>query len=310
MRSENNQVHEMFHQPLESEPCHTRECTKLEKLPKHNSGLAETATEDATTTQDTPGLYEIVEDGTVVTRCVSTETVEIAELNHGTVVHVVEVVVVPDEKRIRGRVVPRPGTNTSVLAGWISLHDTDDGFRWANKVEPCRSDEPGVYMIIEDGTVITGGLSTESAEVAELDHGAVIEVVEVAVVPEEHRVRGRIDSAVSSDKGPARPAGWISLHDTSDDFRWATKVDASHVDGPGTYVIVEDETVVTVDSSLESTEVAELAHGTRVEVTEVRIMGDEQRIRAHLLSPEGWISVLDTADGFRWAWMVPLDMRE
>jgi len=237
-----------------------------------------------TTTQDCPGLYEIAEDGTVVTRCVSIESVEIAELDHGTMVHVAEVVVVPDEKRIRGRVVPRPGTKTAVLAGWISLHDTDDGFRWANKVEPCRPDEPGVCLIIEDGTIITEGLSTDSAEIAELDHGAIVEIMEVAVVPEEHRIRGRIDSAGSSDKGRARPGGWISLHDTSDDFRWATKVDTSHVDRPGTCAIVEDETVATVESSLERSEVAELAHGTRAEVSEVRINADEQRIRVHILS--------------------------
>lgn len=255
--------------------------------------------------EDTPGLYEIIEDRTVVTKFVSTESEEVAELEHGIVVNVVEVVAVPDEKRIRGRVVPRTDTNTAVLAGWISLHDTDDGFRWVNKVEASRAAEPGVYLIIEDGTSVTECMSSKSAKVSELKHGTVLEVVEIVSVQGEDCIRGRVIANGDAQTGHASPAGWISLHNTIDTFQWATRVDVSHADGPGTYVIVEDGTVVTEGSSIESTEVAELAHGTQVEVVEVHILDDEERIRARIISPEGWISVLDTDDGFRWAWMVP-----
>lgn len=77
---------------------------------------------------DAPGLYRIThKGGTFVGSEVGIISGEIAQLQEGTFVQVLEVVDRPDLKRIRARI-GNPG--------WISLLNTETGYRWAAKAEP------------------------------------------------------------------------------------------------------------------------------------------------------------------------------
>merc|ERR1712203_851288 len=64
----------------------------------------------------------------------------------------------------------------------------------------------GSYTILLGGTSVTSGPCRDSDRVAELSEGALVSVVEIKEISEEHRVRGRI----------VEPAGWISLRSTDD----------------------------------------------------------------------------------------------
>lgn len=74
-------------------------------------------------------------------------------------------------------------------------------------------------------------------------------------------------------------------------------------DRPGIYVIVHDRSAVTPTVALGSDAdvVAKLAAGAIVEVLEVVHNDKEQRVRARLKKPAGWISLLNTESGKRWA---------
>ncbi|CAK0841374.1 unnamed protein product, partial [Prorocentrum cordatum] len=62
-------------------------------------------------------------------------------------------------------------------------------------------------------TWVTSGRSTRSRRLAQLGVGAAVAVVEVARLADEQRIRGRIEE----------PAGWFSIEDTADCFRWAVR---------------------------------------------------------------------------------------
>jgi len=70
--------------------------------------------------------------------------------------------------------------------------------------------------------------------------------------------------------------------------------------GPGAYVITHDHTAVT-SGVLLSEPVDFLSAGTLVSVVEVTRCEDENRIRGRIEKPEGWISLENTQDGYRWA---------
>jgi len=126
-----------------------------------------------TTCLDTPGLYQIVKDKIVVTHGASIESQEVAELAIGTDVQVVEVVVLPNEEQVRGRIVPQIGITPSMPEGWVSLHDAGDGCRCAVKFQATTEDAPGLYEIAKDCTAVTRCVSIDSAEIAKLPRKAV-----------------------------------------------------------------------------------------------------------------------------------------
>lgn len=66
------------------------------------------------------------------------------------------------------------------------------------------------------------------------------------------------------------------------------------------YKIIE-ETRVVDSTALDSQKVALLLPGVVVSVVEVVVMPEVQRVRARIQNPEGWISLINTANGFRWA---------
>mmetsp|Transcript_20358 Transcript_20358/g.64001 ORF Transcript_20358/g.64001 Transcript_20358/m.64001 type:complete len:665 (+) Transcript_20358:408-2402(+) len=109
--------------------------------------------------EDYPGVYIITHKEAAVTSKVCLAPPILAHLDAGMVVHVVEVVHCPRERRVRGRI-ERP-------AGWISLVSLEDGYRWARRVEACGQEAvavcdakkkllsmdgvPGAKLLLADG---------------------------------------------------------------------------------------------------------------------------------------------------------------
>eukprot|EP00662_Eupelagonemidae_sp_cell21_P057181 gene57181-biopygen23946 len=56
---------------------------------------------------------------------------------------------------------------------------------------------------------------------------------------------------------------------------------------PGEYVTIVESTAVKKDVERDSTEVGDLAEGTKVDVVEVRRCEDERRIRGRIADPAG-----------------------
>jgi len=84
-----------------------------------------------------------------------------------------------------------------------------------------EKDEPGDYVIKTTAYVTKSLLPNTEDMIAELRPGTVVRVSEVVLLPEQHRARGRIEE----------PAGYISLRNTKDGFRWASVSVASQRDG-------------------------------------------------------------------------------
>jgi len=76
--------------------------------------------------------------------------------------------------------------------------------------------------------------------------------------------------------------------------------DVAEVDSPGHYVVVVNAKVSSAPC-LKSEKIACVPKGTGVQVLEIVELQEERRIRAHIRQPAGWISLLDTECGHRWA---------
>mmetsp|Transcript_17064 Transcript_17064/g.30795 ORF Transcript_17064/g.30795 Transcript_17064/m.30795 type:complete len:461 (+) Transcript_17064:101-1483(+) len=94
-----------------------------------------------------------------------------------------------------------------------------------------------------------------------------------------------------------------------DNFPIGAKVQAAHhvsvpADVPGLYTIITDAAVSPRVSRLDP-DIAELGVGSLVEIEEVLLCADDQRIRARIKDPAGWISLVDLEEdpegGARWA---------
>jgi len=73
-------------------------------------------------------------------------------------------------------------------------------------------------------------------------------------------------------------------------------------DGPGAYVIVHDHTAVTAELAVTAPRmVTYLPYGVVVNVLEVVVLTKEQRVRACIEEPFGWVSLVNLEDGYRWA---------
>ncbi|CAE8597118.1 unnamed protein product, partial [Polarella glacialis] len=86
---------------------------------------------DVDATQDGPGLYAIIHEGTFLSGSVAVPADKdvLQILPAGTEVWVLEVVLREEESRVRGRI--------GSPAGWISLLDTKTGYRWAERRAPA-----------------------------------------------------------------------------------------------------------------------------------------------------------------------------
>lgn len=76
-------------------------------------------------------------------------------------------------------------------------------------------------------------------------------------------------------------------------------------DSPGTYTIVHNGTKVGTSAELTGSAISELSSGASVRVLEVVRLEMDKRVRARLEVPAGWISLVNTETGFRWATKAP-----
>lgn len=150
---------------------------------------------------DAPGRYVVVVQS-YVKAGIDTSTAKIGDVLPERVVEIAEVVENEATRRIRGRLVEP--------AGWISLMNTETGQRWAERID----DEPGEYRIIVP-VHLKVSKDLDSMRVADIPKNAIVNVVEVQVLTEDKRVRGRIDCPCD---------GWISLQCIEDGLCWARRI--------------------------------------------------------------------------------------
>lgn len=72
-------------------------------------------------------------------------------------------------------------------------------------------------------------------------------------------------------------------------------------DAPGAYTVVHDNTAVTAERAAAPPTIAHLPVGSLITVVEVACLVEDNRVRGRIEEPPGWISLLDTSDGYRWA---------
>eukprot|EP00930_Biecheleria_cincta_P031075 TRINITY_DN21558_c0_g1_i1.p1 TRINITY_DN21558_c0_g1~~TRINITY_DN21558_c0_g1_i1.p1 ORF type:complete len:407 (-),score=74.74 TRINITY_DN21558_c0_g1_i1:168-1388(-) len=72
-------------------------------------------------------------------------------------------------------------------------------------------------------------------------------------------------------------------------------------DGPGYYLVTHNNAAVRAGPSLQDAVVGRLAAGEVLHVVEVLVVQSEERVRGRIEEPAGWISLLDTKGGYRWA---------
>lgn len=77
------------------------------------------------TVNDAPGIYTVVHQGAVVTDVPGRGGTQITELQRGTIISVLEVLTMPEIARVRARI--------EEPSGWLSLRNTQSGYRWAEK---------------------------------------------------------------------------------------------------------------------------------------------------------------------------------
>merc|ERR1711971_423116 len=162
-----------------------------------------------------PGVYVVIMEGTALTsESVPSQETTLREIEVGTRVVIDEVVQLYDIKRVRGRAI-----NPEGCEGWISLLDTETGYRWAEQQDMS----PGTYVVIAEGTTVTRNkLPNQESILQQIMSGSTVEVLEVAHIDQIRRVRGRIRGFDSDD---INKEGWISLLDTEYGFCWAEKQD-------------------------------------------------------------------------------------
>eukprot|EP00933_Yihiella_yeosuensis_P035326 TRINITY_DN2885_c0_g1_i1.p1 TRINITY_DN2885_c0_g1~~TRINITY_DN2885_c0_g1_i1.p1 ORF type:complete len:176 (+),score=32.59 TRINITY_DN2885_c0_g1_i1:343-870(+) len=83
----------------------------------------------------------------------------------------------------------------------------------------------------------------------------------------------------------------------------ASKEAVEEFDEPGWYTVVHDRTFVSTDVAVPADEdiFGVLCEGSKVKVLEVVRRDQDKRVRGRIESPAGWISLLDTENGYRWA---------
>ncbi|CAJ1394839.1 unnamed protein product [Effrenium voratum] len=197
----------------------------------------------------------------------------------GTVVQVLEVVHRQDEKRVRGRI--------EEPAGWISIVSTEDGNRWAQR-DLARSNRWAV-----NGQEQLQSLRRE----LQLLEAASKDAEEAQRMQELQTAR----ETAEAERAEEMDRRERELREMQDRLRKTElQLHSAQVaaDGPGVYVLQSD-----VDLSegcqRNSKKVGRLSAGQEVQVLEVALREAERRVRGRLSG--GWISLLDTAEGYRWA---------
>lgn len=105
--------------------------------------------------------------------------------------------------------------------GWVFDHKPGLG-QLCERYTTDENDAPGQYVVIHNKLPVTVSRAPagDSDIVAKVGAGAVVKVLEVANLPEQCLVRGRIDS----------PEGWMTLNDIQTGYRCGVKKPASSMD--------------------------------------------------------------------------------
>eukprot|EP00929_Paragymnodinium_shiwhaense_P028977 TRINITY_DN16709_c0_g1_i1.p1 TRINITY_DN16709_c0_g1~~TRINITY_DN16709_c0_g1_i1.p1 ORF type:complete len:1261 (+),score=294.99 TRINITY_DN16709_c0_g1_i1:96-3878(+) len=105
---------------------------------------------------------------------------------------------------------------------------------------------------------------------------------------------------------PCKPSPWLKKEQAAAQAA-ASPANGSGIasttaeDAPGTYIITHPDTGVLARVDASNEVIATIAKGSKVEILEVVKLPALQRIRGRLADPAGWISLMDTSDGYRWA---------
>jgi len=191
------------------------------------------------------GVYDITAEVMEVSSGIALDSGSVASLKTGDVITVTKVEYHQADNRVRALI--------ETPKGWVSLLDTEDGFRWAQdrtafckgvmscswNTDKCISQDGkclplaaakatattatvdfdisefalGAYDMLEGG-IVSEGKEIATADLGKLDMGATVNVVEVEYVASISRVRARIEQPSGG------LSGWISLLDTEEGFRW------------------------------------------------------------------------------------------
>eukprot|EP00930_Biecheleria_cincta_P020667 TRINITY_DN1548_c0_g1_i6.p1 TRINITY_DN1548_c0_g1~~TRINITY_DN1548_c0_g1_i6.p1 ORF type:complete len:1630 (-),score=327.65 TRINITY_DN1548_c0_g1_i6:278-5167(-) len=166
--------------------------------------------------------------------------------------------------------------------------------------EETDHDVPGLYTLVKDAVVSPelDMLNPDDDEIVdELVEGDQVRVVEVVELVQQQRLRARLQN----------PDGWMTLLNKQSGTRFAEKQRASHLeaeDGPGAYIIQRPAFVSPEISNCNPDDgeiVDELEVGCEIFIEEVVDLADAQRRRARIANPHGWITLLNHANGKRWA---------
>lgn len=108
-------------------------------------------------TGETPGVYIVLHDKSVVRCDMSIKSKKVRTLRKGVEVRVVEVCECFEDGRIRGRLENEDEDNKKTE--WVSLRDIEDDYAWAKRVCSLEGSSPKVVMLRKKGTEDLGHLA-------------------------------------------------------------------------------------------------------------------------------------------------------
>ena len=190
------------------------------------------------------------------------------ELVTGTLMQVVETRLLETNGHLRGRLLG---------GGWVTLLSDDGNTEWTKPLHI------GIHKMISDQKIYEKSRSKSSRK--KITAGRVTVVTELRLLSDLNVVRGKLVD-LDSD-------GWIDLIDIAEKNYFVKPLPL------GRYKIVH-KTFQTTGASLRSKVGKKVKKGTIVEVCYIQIMTEDQRVRARLITG-GWISLMNTSDGFEWA---------
>mmetsp|Transcript_83344 Transcript_83344/g.147278 ORF Transcript_83344/g.147278 Transcript_83344/m.147278 type:complete len:1291 (-) Transcript_83344:91-3963(-) len=167
---------------------------------------------------------------------------------------------------------------------------------------PVRDVGSGRYEVLADDCEVREDVDPFTSQVLRvLSKGELIDIVQTQDFDGGvglKRLRGKLDSG-----------GWISLNEPETGHRWAdiwVDPNIKEEDFEGFYAVLHDGAAVKSDISLSSPQIDSLSAGQVVQVVEVvRDYYDDNvqasRVRGRLRRPEGWISLKDKDNGYRFA---------
>eukprot|EP00930_Biecheleria_cincta_P023335 TRINITY_DN1687_c0_g1_i2.p1 TRINITY_DN1687_c0_g1~~TRINITY_DN1687_c0_g1_i2.p1 ORF type:complete len:1875 (-),score=409.79 TRINITY_DN1687_c0_g1_i2:41-5524(-) len=231
---------------------------------------------------DSPGVYTVMKT-VALTTGPDKKSGKIQNLFAGMTVTILEVAYIQDDKRVRGRV--------QDPEGWISLTNPEDvDMRWAerdlqksNHWAVSQAEQIKMLMRSLEAVEETASAKTCPA-VAETDTSE-LESVKATAAEDLARMEREV----------------TELRTRLRSLENSRKEDALQIDSPGIYKLASDVDVF--EGPVKGSQKKErLPAGSFVEVFEIVHRPQDRRVRGRIESPAaGWISLLDTNEGHRWA---------